>query len=134
MTVVGRRRHIPRRDPGAQRSSRLNELLREIIADELGRIDDERLDWVSITSVKTDRSLDRAEVFFTAALDDEADEEALVSVFNEHRSRLQRAIGRQATLRRTPPLVFTPDAQVRQAERIEAILREVGDEPPPGDA
>jgi len=122
---MSRRRHVPRRDPGAQRSSRLNELLREIIADELARIDDERLEWVSITNVKTDRSLDRAEVSFTAALGDEASEAELVSVFEGHRNRLQAAIGRQTRLRRTPPLVFTPDSQLRSAERIEDILRDV---------
>ena len=125
---MSRRRHVPRRDPGAQRSSRLNELLREIIADELSRIDDDRLEWVSITHVKTDRSLDRAQVFFTAALGEESDEDRLVPVFEEHRSRLQGAIGRQARLRRTPPLVFTPDEQLRSADRIESILRDVGEE------
>lgn len=125
---MSRRRHVPRRDPGAQRSARLNELLREIIADELARIDDERLEWVSVTHVKTDRSLDRAQVFFTAALGDETSEAELVPVFEEHRNRLQRAIGRQARLRRTPPLVFTPDAQLRSADRIEDILRDVTEE------
>jgi ribosome-binding factor A len=106
----------------------LNELLREIIADELARIDDERLDWVSVTHVKTDRSLDRAEVFFTAALGEEDAEADLVPVFEEHRIRLQNAIGRQARLRRTPPLYFTPDHVLRSAERIEDILREVGED------
>ncbi len=43
--MSSRRRHVQKRDPGAQRSSRLNELLREIIAEELTQIDDERLEW-----------------------------------------------------------------------------------------
>ncbi len=122
--MSSRRRHVQgnRRDPGAQRSSRLNELLREIISEELTRIDDERLDWVSVTHVKTDRSLDRAIVSFTAALGDADDEQALVAVFEEHRKRLQGAIGRQTTLRRTPPLSFEPDAQLREANRIEELL------------
>ena len=121
--MASRRRHVQRRDPGAQRSSRLNELLREIIAEELARIDDERLEWVSITHVKTDRSLDRAMVSFTAALGSEDDEAELVSVFEEHRARLQRAIGKQTRLRRTPPLIFDPDRQLRSATRIQDILR-----------
>ena len=122
--MPSRRRHTQRRDPGAQRNRRLNELLREIIAEELTRIDDERLEWVSITDVRTDRSLDRAVVFFTAALGDEESEAELVAVLEEHRPRLQAAVGRQATLRRTPPLVFEPDVQLRSAERIESILRD----------
>ncbi|MFT7475036.1 MAG: ribosome-binding factor A [Verrucomicrobiales bacterium] len=122
--MSSRRRHVQSsgRDQGAQRSSRLNELLREIIADELNRIDDDRLQWVSITHVKTDRSLDRAIVSFTAALGDEDEEAALVDIFEEHRKRLQSAIGRQTTLRRTPPLTFVPDIQLRSANRIEDLL------------
>ena len=40
--VTSRRRHIPKKDFGSLRTSRVNEVLREIIADELTRIDDER--------------------------------------------------------------------------------------------
>lgn len=121
--MSSRRRHLrSSRDPGAQRSSRLGELLREILAEELQRIDDERLDWVSVTHVKTDRSLDRAVVSFTAALGDADDEAALVDVFEEHRSRLQQAINRQTNLRRTPPLVFEPDAALRSAQHIEDLI------------
>ncbi len=122
--MSSRRRHVQgnKRDPGAQRSSRLNELLREIISEELTRIDDDRLRWVSVTHVKTDRSLDRAVVSFTAALGDSEDEAELVEVFERYRKRLQAAIGRQTTLRRTPPLSFEPDAQLREATRIEELL------------
>lgn len=121
--MSSRRRHTrSSRDPGAQRASRLNELLREIIAEELRRIDDERLEWVSVTHVRTDRSLDQAIVSYTAALGDSDDEAELVDVFEEHRPRLQAAINRQTNLRRTPPLVFEPDAQLRSANRIEELL------------
>lgn len=121
--MSSRRRHTrSSRDPGAQRASRLNELLREIIAEELGRIDDERLQWVSVTHVQTDRSLDRAIVSYTAALGDVDDEAALADVFEEHRWRLQKAINKQTSLRRTPPLSFEPDTQLRAASRIEDIL------------
>ncbi len=121
--MSSRRRHTrSSRDPGAQRASRLNELLREIISEELRRIDDERLEWVSVTHVRTDRSLDQAIVSYTAALGDGADEEALIEVFEQYRPRLQSAINRQTNLRRTPPLVFQPDAQLREANRIEDLL------------
>lgn len=121
--MSSRRRHTrSSRDPGAQRSSRLNELLREIIAEELRRIDDERLEWVSVTHVKTDRSLDQAIVSYTAALGDGDDEAGLIDVFEQYRPRLQAAINRQTNLRRTPPLVFEPDSQLRSANRIEELL------------
>jgi ribosome-binding factor A len=48
----------PRRPTSARpvpRTARLNELLRQIVAEELERIDDERLELVTITNVDVDR-------------------------------------------------------------------------------
>ena len=61
-------------------------------------------------------------VSYTAALGDLDDEAELAEVFEEYRPRLQAAINRQTNLRRTPPLVFEPDAQLRSASRIEELL------------
>lgn len=102
------------------REARLNELLREIIASELERIDDPDLVWVSVTEVRTDRDLSQALVFVDV-LDEGHDAEVLDSL-GRHRARLQRAIGQQARVRRTPPLRFEIDQTVRQAQRIEEIL------------
>ena len=53
----------------------------------------------------------------------------LAEALAEHRARLQAAIGRQARLKRTPELVFRPDTVIRQAQRVEEIIREIaGDE------
>jgi ribosome-binding factor A len=111
---------------------RLNELLREIIGDELRLIDDERLEMVSFTEVRTDKDLTHARVWFVGP-DDDHDAEILEAL-EEHRVRLQAAIGRQARLRRTPPLHFEPDTTIRSATRIEEILHTIvipPDEPEP---
>lgn len=109
------------------RTDRVNELLREIVAEELDRIDDDELGWVSISAVETTRELDRAMVYFSSLEDrgPEGDEE-IVEVLQRHRHRLQRAVGSQSRLRRTPELVFKPDAGIRSGERIEEILRDIG--------
>jgi ribosome-binding factor A len=65
-------------------------------------------------------------VFYTslsASAGDDSDE--LAEALAEHRARLQAAIGRQAHLKRTPELVFRQDTVIRQAERIEEIIREI---------
>lgn len=109
---------------GFDRTDRLNELLTRILAEELERIDDVRLDLVTVTGVDTDRDLSQAKVYVTgAAADDE-----VIEALEEQRSRLQRAIGDRTRLRRTPPLVFRVDEAVRSAERIEDILRRLRDE------
>jgi len=104
------------------RTARLNELMREIIADELERIDSERLAMVTVTDVHVDADLGRAVVFFDA-LDAEHDTE-IIEAFGEIRHQLQKAIARQATTRRTPVLTFRPDLAIRAGERVDALVRD----------
>ena len=103
------------------RTARVDELCREIVAEELERIDDDRIPLVTVTHVRVDPDLRRAVVEVTA-LDGE---DEVLEALAEHRIRLQGAIGRQARLKRTPELRFTIDAVVRQGERIDAILRDM---------
>ncbi len=107
------------------RTARVNELLREIIGDELERIDDPRLEWVSITGVDTNPELTTATVFYSSLGGAESDP-VVLEALAERRVRLQSAIGRQARLRRTPELHFGPDRGVREGLRVEALLRELG--------
>jgi ribosome-binding factor A len=113
------------RDQGGQarypRVARVNELCREILADELERIDDERLELVTIINVDVDPDLRRARVDFSSL--GEAEEEA-AEALEEHRHRLQSAIARQARLRNTPELRFSVDTVIAYAARIETLLAE----------
>ena len=113
------------------RTARLNHLVQEIVADEIERLEDDRLGLFTVVAVDVDPDLRRATVFYTslsaATGDNESDE--LAEALAQHRGRLQAAIGRQAHLKRTPELVFRQDTVIRQAERIEEIMREIaGDE------
>lgn len=110
------------RAPGYPRAARLNETLREIIAEELVRIDDERLEFVTVTAIDVDSELNRAHVFFDSLAGEDGDAE-IVEVLGEHRIRLQSAIGRQIRAKKTPVLDFQPDVVIRSAERIDEILR-----------
>ncbi len=117
------------RDRGRQRggrsyprSARVGETLREIIADELVRIDDERLSFVSITSIDVDPELNRAIVYYDSLAGEDGDDD-IAAALDEHRARLQSAIGRQIRAKKTPILDFRPDAVIRSAERIDEILK-----------
>ena len=105
------------------RAARVGETLREIIADELVRIDDERLEFVTVTSIDVDNELNRAHVYFDSLAGEESDDE-IVTALGEHRSRLQSSIARQIRAKKTPILDFRPDVALRSAERIDDILRE----------
>jgi ribosome-binding factor A len=104
------------------RSARLNETLREVIAEELVKIDDERLAFVTITAIDVDNELNRAVVYFDSLEGEDADA-SLLEVLEQHRRRLQASINRQVRAKKTPILVFRPDDVIRTAERIEGILR-----------
>ena len=111
------------------RTARLNTLVREIIADELERIDDERLELVTLTSVVVDSDLGRAAVYYDHSRGPEADEE-IDQAFTDLRKRLQGAVGRQTQFKRTPELRFQADGVLRNALRIEEVLRGLSDEQP----
>ena len=116
-----RPRQPPRRYP---RMARVNELLREILGEELERVDDGRLEMVTVTAVDCERDLRRATVYYDSLQGPEGDED-LLAALAEVRPRLQRAIAGQARLKRTPELAFAPDPVVRSADRIEAVLRDI---------
>jgi ribosome-binding factor A len=113
------RRPKARNQQSFSRMSRVNELCREILADELERIEDERLELVTIINVDVDPDLRRARVDFSSL--GEAEDEA-AEALEEHRSRLQSAIARQARLRNTPELRFAVDTVIEYAARIEELL------------
>lgn len=104
------------------RTARLSELLREVIADELTRIDDERLELVTVTAVDVDAEMNRAVVYFDSMFGESGDA-AVTEALGEHRARIQASINRQLHARKTPVLSFRPDEAIRSYERIEQVLR-----------
>jgi ribosome-binding factor A len=104
------------------RAARISETVREVIADELVRIDDDRLTLVTVTSVDVDAEMNRGIVYYDSLQGVEGDEQIL-RVLGEHRKRLQSAIATQVHARRTPILEFRPDEAIRAAERIDEVLR-----------
>ena len=116
------RQHSTARD--YPRTARLNQLFHEILADELERVDDERLELVTIMSVDCEGDLRHATVYYDT-LGGEDDDEMVLEALADHRHALQGAIGRQTRVKRTPELVFKPDVVGRSAARLEEVLREI---------
>ena len=109
------------------RTARLNQLFQEILAEELEKIDDDRLELVTVMSVTVDNDLRHATMYYDT-LGGEDDDEEVLEALAEHRGRLQGAIGRQARVKRTPELHFKPDDVGRGAARLEEVLRNLHDE------
>jgi len=104
------------------RAARISETVREVVAEELVRIDDDRLAFVTVTSIDVDSEMNRGIVYFDSLQGEEGDKQILEAL-NENRKRLQSAIATQIHARRTPILEFRPDDGIRAAARIDEVLR-----------
>lgn len=116
------RRHAAPSQHRYPREARLSTSLQEVIAEELTRIDDERLSLVTVTGVDVDPEMNRAIVFYDSLRGEDGDAEILEAL-NAHRVRIQGSIGRQVRAKKTPILTFKPDEVIRSAEHIEKILQ-----------
>jgi ribosome-binding factor A len=99
------------------RTARLNKVVQEVVADQLERINDDRLELLTVTGVEVAPDLRHATVWLSS-LSPTGEE-----VLGKHRVRLQSAIGRQMRLKRTPELRFRADPAVSSGQRVEDILR-----------
>ena len=106
------------------RALRVNEVLRQVIGEELERLADadERLRFLTVTSVEVSADLRSATVFLVR-IDEDAE-----AALGERRGQLQRIVGRQVRMKRTPRLQFMVDPALREGARIEEILRRLGAE------
>jgi ribosome-binding factor A len=107
-------RHYPR-------MARVNEVLREVLAEEIELVagSDSRLELVTVTAVSCEPDLRHATVLL-ASLPGPAR-----AALGEARTRLQAAVARQVRLKRTPLLSFEADPAVAHGERVEEILRSI---------
>jgi ribosome-binding factor A len=116
----------------------VGELVREIVASELERIGDERLEMVTITAVNVDGALEHADVFYSSlSADEEGRSEEVAEALEERRWKVQQVVNREVRARRTPQIRFRPDTVLSSALRIDQILRDIGeqgtDDDTPGD-
>ena len=107
----------------APRMDRVNQVVQEVLADELERVDDERLELVTITGVRVEPGLSHAVVWFSSL--SRGDPEGVAMALGEHRIRFQAAIGSQLRLRGTPQLAFVPDPAIALGSRVEELLRDL---------
>lgn len=112
-------RRETRRQKRYPRTARVNEILRQVVAEELERLSevDERLRLLTVTAVESAPDLRHATVLLSSLGEEE------LHALDSHRARLQSCIGRQVRLKRTPLLSFVADPVVARAERIEEIIR-----------
>jgi ribosome-binding factor A len=111
------------------RTARVNEVVREVLADELERLADPQLGLLTITGVEVTADLRQATVYYSALIPAEGEaEHGVAEALGAARPQLQAAIARQVRMKYTPQLVFREDPAIRTGERVDEILRQLHSE------
>ena len=113
--------------PPSPRMRKVNELLREVIAEEAAELKDPRIGFLTITGVDTAPNLRTARVYYSV-LGDEAERAETGAALKSAARRFQAAIGQQTRLKYTPVLEFRVDPSIDQGLRIEELLQQIHDE------
>ena len=107
---------VRRRTATYPRTLRVNQVLRQVVAEELERLADaDEVPMVTVTSVEVAADM-RTAVVYLASLDEET-----ADVLEDRRGHLQRLIGTQMTMKRTP----APDLSRRPGHRRRLVVEEL---------
>ena len=110
--------------PQGSRTDRVGEEFREIIAEEIQRLKDPRVGFVTVTGVRVTRDMRTATVFYTA-YGDHKEQAATRAGLRSARAHLRAELGRQVRLKFLPELRFEEDVAVEQGERIERLIEQL---------
>lgn len=105
------------------RMARVNELVREVLGDELERMEDPRLGLTTITGVEVSGDLRHATVYYSV-LGNAEQHTKTAAALQSAKKHLRASLGRQVTLKYLPDLHFKEDPSIASGQRVEEILRE----------
>src|SRR4029453_450653 len=105
----------------ANRMRRVNESVRQVLSEQVGRLKDPRIGFVTVTGVETSPDLRHARVF-VSVLGSERKREATLAALDAAHSVLQGALARELGLKRTPQRAFEYDPSVERGGRMPKVL------------
>ena len=106
------------------RPERVSEEFREILAEEIPRLKDPRVGFVTVTGVSITPDLRKARVFYTV-LGDERARKSTRAALQSARPHLRAAIGHQVRLKFLPDLEFQEDEGISRGERVRELLEQI---------
>jgi ribosome-binding factor A len=114
----------------SERMRRVNESVREVVAEGVRALKDPRIGMVTVTGVEVTRDLQEATVF-VSVLGGEAKRRSTLQGLDSAKGVLQSRINRELSLRRTPVLTFEYDETVERGVRMTKLIDELAAELPP---
>ena len=110
--------------PEAKRTDRVGEEFREILAEEIPKLKDPRVGFVTVTAVDVAPDLRRALVYYTV-MGEEGERKATRAALRSASGHLRRIIGREVRLRFLPELEFREDESLAHADRVDQLLKKI---------
>jgi ribosome-binding factor A len=112
----------------SDRMRRVDEAVRQVLSDAVAQdLQDPRIGFVTMTSVKTTSDLRHARVY-VSVLGTEEERSATLAGLSSAHGALQRRLARELRMKRTPTLEFLYDDTTDRAMRLEAIIEREVDE------
>ncbi|MBW6516149.1 MAG: 30S ribosome-binding factor RbfA [Candidatus Cloacimonetes bacterium] len=110
------------------RMARLEKEILRILNNALvNKINDQRLQWVTITEVELTPDLQLAKIYFSK-LNDEKDDTEYLPILTKASGFLKKEIAAAHILRRIPEIRFFYDDTGNRARKIESLLDKLSDE------
>jgi ribosome-binding factor A len=106
------------------RPERVAEEFREILAEEIPRLKDPRVGFVTVTRVEVSPDLRKATVFYTVMGQDK-DHRSTRAGLRSARTHLRAVLGHQVRMKFTPDLEFEEDVGLTQVQRVTELLKEI---------
>jgi ribosome-binding factor A len=107
--------------PDSPRMRKVNELLREVIAEAVSELKDPGLGFITITGVDTSPDLRIAFVYYSVLGTDEEVAETAAAL-ERATPRIQSVTGRQISMKYTPKLTFRLDPSIGEGLKIDRLL------------
>ena len=106
------------------RMRKVNELIREVVADSVVDLKDPRIGFLTITGAETSPDLRHAVIYYSVLGSDEEKSDT-AEALRRASARIQGAIGSETRLRYTPKLEFRVDPSIDEGLRISRIIAEL---------
>jgi ribosome-binding factor A len=107
-----------------ERMRRVNEAIREALAEAIVDLKDPRIGFVTITGVKTSTDLRHARVFVSVLGNERKREKTLQGLQSAH-GVLQAKLATELRMKRTPLLAFEFDPSVQEGMRMSQLIDEL---------
>ena len=107
-----------------ERMRRVNEAIRETLAEAMGELKDPRIGFVTVTGVETSPDLRQAKVFVSVLGSERKREQSLEGLHSAH-GVLQSRLADELRMKRTPQLTFEYDPTVAEGVRMSQLIDEL---------